>query len=231
MPVRFDCALSSKIFDIPVELRKLYGDVEPIAGKIQGVSMGLFQLSSPVYLLAGQDLEVLSEARIIHSRVVDCQKCAAGSYNLQMKLAFDACRRAEPRIATDLPARLLVAGISAAIPARVMDLSHGGLGLQAPKALAVGAPVTVDLGHATAAGEVRHCSHQTENYRVGVHVHRFTSNDGALSPVFAASSTGSVNPIALEGFVRSLQERQLRYEAILISLAFRGNSASPAALT
>ena len=235
MPVSFDCTLSSKIFDIPVELRGLYGNVkpitglEPIRGKLQGVSMGLFQLSSPVCLVSGQDLELLSEARVIQSRVVDCRKSAAGPYNLQMKLSFDACRRAEPRIPADLLARMQVSGDPAAISARVVDLSHTGLGLRTQKAVAAGSLVSVDLGYAVAAGEVRHCAQHMDTYRVGVQIHRFTSTHGALSPVFAASSVGNVSPVALESFVRSVQERQLRYEAILVSLAFRSKSALPAA--
>lgn len=229
MPVSFDCTLSSRIFDIPIDIRKLYGSVEPIAGKIRGVSLGLFQVSSPVCVLAGQDLELLSQARVIQARVVECQKCAAGSYNLQMKLSFDACRRAEPRLTTDLPARLQVLGDSAVVSARVMNLSHAGLGLQLSKAIPVGTIISVDLGYARATGEVRHCTQHIENYRAGIHVHRFTSNEWASSPVFAAAGSASVSRVALEAFLRLLQERQLRYEAILVSLAFRSKTVLPAA--
>ncbi len=219
-PLTFDHTLSSKLFDFPVELRRLYGDVQPVTGKIQGVSMGLFQVCSPVSIAPGQDLDLLGGARVIHTRVVDCHKCPSGSYNLQTKLSFDACRRAEPRISTDVPAQLQVLGSSSAISAKIVNLSHAGLGLRLPTAIPVGTIVGVDLGYAIAFGEIRHCSHQIESYLVGVHIHRFTSNDGALSPVSAAYLNGSINPVDLQAFVRSLQERQRRYEAILLSLAF-----------
>lgn len=187
--------------------------------------MGLFQIASPAWLPPRQDLELLGGSRVMHTRVVECRKCASGSYNVQTKLSFDACRRAEPRIATDLPAQVQVLGDCSTISAKVTNLSHAGLGLQLQKPVPVGAIVGIDLGYATALGEIRHCSHQIEDYRTGVHIRRFIANDGASSPVIAAYNRTSISPVALQTFVQLLHERQRRYEAILLSLAFTRNTA------
>ncbi len=183
--------------------------------------MGLFQVSSPVCMPRRLELELLGGSRVIHVRVVDCHKCLSGSYNLQTKLSFDACRRAEPRIPTDLPAQVQVLGASSAISAKVTDVSHAGLGLQMHTAVPVGTTVGVDMGYAAVLGEVRHCAHQVEKYRLGVHVHQFIANHGALSPAFAACDAGFVSSVAWQAFVLAVGQRQRRYEAILLSLAFR----------
>ncbi|HEX3682752.1 MAG TPA: PilZ domain-containing protein [Bryobacteraceae bacterium] len=158
--------------------------------------------------------------RAIESRVAYSKRRPDGAYTVGVLMASDVDRRSEKRTAVDVPAVLRVADSRTAIPVRVVDLSTGGLGLEVPFALPVGASVLVDLKTGTAMGEIRHCNRSSETFRAGVSMREFVlPPNGRRVLLSATQETGSA--AALQSLLRRVQERQSRYEAILYSLALR----------
>jgi hypothetical protein len=204
-------------FQLPVVCR-LDKDPHTIQATIHGVRNGIFQLSFPMALRTGQQLAIRRPERTIESQVVYSKRQENGAYLVGLLMACDADRRSETRTPVDLPALLRVADSRTIIPTRVVDLSTRGLGLELPLAIPVGSTVFVDLKAGTAVGEVRHCNKILEKFRAGVRMREFVlPPNGRRVWLSAAKETGSA--AVLQSLMRSVQERQSRYEAILYSLA------------
>jgi len=156
--------------------------------------------------------------RSIESQVVFCKREENGGYRVGVLMASDADRRSETRTPVDAPAMLRVAGSVTVVPARVIDVSMCGLGLELPAAMTLGAFVYVDLSTGTAVGEIRHCSRMADKFRAGICMREFILPPNGqrmlLSDTRAAGTAA-----ALQLLMRTVQERQSRYEAILYSLA------------
>ena len=210
--------LEDREFEIPVVCR-LDQDPNTIQATIQRVRNGTFQLWFPIALRPGQRLTLRHLERTIESQVVYNQRRENGAYTIGLLMACDADRRSETRTPVDLPAVLRIADSRTVIPVRVVDLSISGLGLELPAAIPVGAAVFVDLKTGTAAGEIRHCSKASEKFRAGVRTREFVlPPNGHRVALRAAKETGSA--AVLQSLMRTVQERQSRYQAILYSLAF-----------
>jgi hypothetical protein len=202
-----------------VLLRSLLGkDPHTIQATIDGVRNGMFELSFPIALRAGQRLAMRRLERTIQSQVVFSKRQENGAYTVGVLMECDADRRSETRTPVELPAVLRLADSRTSIPSRVVDLSTCGLGLELPAAIPVGAAVYVDLKTGTAVGEVRHCNKISETFRAGIRMREFVlPSNGRRVVLSAAKETGSA--AALQSLMRTVQERQSRYEAILYSLA------------
>lgn len=90
----------------------------------------------------------------------------------------------------------MLGGGHAPMPGVVVDVSHYGLGLQLPQAVAVGAAIQVEADDALLLGEIRYCQPHGDGYRVGLAI-RHTLADLAqlrdwcrqLEPQHAAPET------------------------------------------
>ncbi len=208
--------LEERDFEIPVDC-VLAEDPQPIQATIHGVRNGFFELCFPVGLRPGQQLTMRRLERTIEVRVIYSKRQEDGAYTVGVLMACDADRRTDVRTAVDVPAVLRVADSRTIIPARVVDLSARGLGLELPIAVPVGAAVYVDLKTGTAAGEIRHCNKTSDTFRAGVGMREFVlPPNGCRMALSAARETGSA--AVLQSLMRTVQERQSRYEAILYSL-------------
>src|SRR5579875_1494323 len=201
------CSVSAPL---PVQLRLIDEAIEHIDAEILGVRGGLFQLSSPIFLPHDRTFEMVCAEHRILARVVSCSAERAGSYRLGARMVRDEDRRREPRFPTDLGAKLLL-GSSVPTAIRVIDVSFSGLGLESASPIPVGAVVSMDVGFGVVSGEIRHCTSRLGKFHAGMRLHEFV-----LSPGADSSRTAAV----MHRFLQAMEERQARYEAMLVSLAF-----------
>ncbi len=194
---------------LPVQLRLMDEKLEELPAQILGVRGGLFQVRSPAYVRRKRAFEMVCAQHRILARVVFCSPEATGMYRLGARMVRDEDQRREVRFPADTSAKLLVGG-SIPTVVRVVDVSASGLGLELPVSIPVGAAVSVDLGLGVVSGEIRHCTNCSSKFRVGMHLHEFVPSPGA-EPLRKAS--------VMHRFLHAIQERQLRYEAMLLSLA------------
>ena len=209
--------LEERQFEIPVDCL-LDQDSHAVQATIHAVRNGVFELCFPTALRPGQHLAMRRLERTIESQVVYSKRQESGAHTIGVLMACDAERRSDVRIPVDAPAVLRVASSRTVIPVRILDISACGLGLELPVSIPVGESVFVDLNTGTAAGEIRHCSRTAEKFRAGVCMREFVlppkSHRVLLSTI---RETGSA--AVLQSLMRTVQERQSRYEAILYSLA------------
>lgn len=202
--------------ELAVSVECLLGEGERrIRATIVGVRNGMFEVCSPAPLEPRSQLTLRHPDRVIESRVVYCEQQDYGVFRIGVLMAADAERRSQVRKPVDLPATLCVAGSPDRIPVRIIDVSDSGLGMEMSAAVPIGASVQVEMEAGTAMGEVRHCAKRADAYRAGMRIQEFV-----LPPnrerLIALDGTGDK---AVHSLTRSVQERQLRYEAILYSLA------------
>lgn len=206
-------------FEIPVEC-VVKEQPYALRATIRAVRNGAFELQSPAALQPGQRLTMRHQERAIDSQVAFCKRVENGSYQIRVLMACDADRRSETRTPVDAPAMLRVTGSVTVIPVSVVDVSNSGLGLELPMAIPVGTGVHIDLSTGTAVGEIRHCqcSRTSDKFRAGVAMREFVLPPHARQMLLSTiRETGTA--AALQSLMRTVQERQSRYEAILYSLA------------
>lgn len=204
--------------DVPVQLH-IDGHPEDIKASIHSVYSGLVELSSPVHLKHDQKLDMVCEGRTIPSLVAFCRRQVSGNYDLAIKVTRDANTRAEARIPADISTKLYIVGSPAAIAIKVIDFSPSGLGIELPTPIPVGSRVSVALGQRAARGEVSHCTLKLRNYRAGIWLEELTELHHRNSHKWTDLNSGSSNLPAVAAFVRSVEERQAKSEAIVFSLA------------
>lgn len=186
-----------------------------ICATIVGVRNGVFEVCSPVPLEPRSPLTLRHPDRLIESRVAYCKQEEYGGYRAGVLMAADAERRFHVRKPVDFPATLRVAGSPDRIRVRIIDVSEFGLGMEMSAAVPISASVQVEMEAGTAIGEIRHCAKRADAYRAGMRIQEF-----ALPPngerMIVLNASGDK---ATQSLTRSVQDRQLRYEAILYSLA------------
>jgi hypothetical protein len=193
-------------------------DPHVVHATINRVRNGVFELCFPIPLMPGQQMSMRHLERTIESQVAYCKRQENGSYTIGVLMACDADRRSETRSPVDLPAVLRLADSRTLIPVRVIDLSTSGLGLELSMSIPVGVSAYVDLKTGTAVGEIRHCKRTSERFRAGIRMREFLlPSNGQRALLNTTSETGCA--AALQSLMRTVQERQSRYEAILYSLA------------
>jgi hypothetical protein len=184
-------------------------------GIIVGVRNGAFELCCPEALNPGQRLTLRHPDRVIESRVAYCKQQEYGVYRAGVLMAADAERRSQPRKLVELPATLRVAGPPDRIPVRIIDVSESGLGMEMSVAVPIGASVQVEMEAGTAIGEIRHCAKRRDAYRTGMRIQEFALPPNGERLIVLNASEDK----AMQSLTRSVRDRQLRYEAILYSLA------------
>jgi hypothetical protein len=86
-------------------------------------------------------------------------------------------RRSEPRAAANEPARVTILDEKQEhFPARVIDLSGKGLRLGAPRGIASGTLIRVDLQDSILLGEVSHGTEQGSEVQIGVQIEHVLTN-------------------------------------------------------
>lgn len=205
--------------DIPVELELVDGSSERVNARIYRLSAGLVELSSPVYFPHNQELQILNERHRIQSRVVYCRSTENNWYDLALRMEADSYIRTEPRIPANLQTHLHILGSPTPIDVRVVDLSASGIGMELAVSIPVGARVAVSIGYSTALGEIRHCARKGYYYRAGIRLEKLVRRRDANLHVWTDLNSSSGNTAAVAEFARSVEEKQLAAEAMLLSLA------------
>lgn len=204
--------------EIRVVLRLLDEDARSVPASLNRVANGAFELRSSSYIPPGARLEMQAQERNLESRVIFCERQASGDFRLGLVIESDDRRRLEPRIEVDSPGVLHILNSLQTLAITVTDISPLGLGFELPMLIPVGAPVRVEFSAGIGTGEIRHCARRWERYRAGMRMHEFTLHSHVLQTIgWNDAQSTTMKPIA--AFVRSIQERQLRYEAMLFSLA------------
>lgn len=204
-------------FDIPVDLRPSGNTPASVPATLRSVRNGMFELCASSYLAPGATLEVLIEDRKFESRIVCCERQPSGDFRLRLIIAGDEEKRAETRMPVDLPGVLTVAHALQTLAVRVLDISAHGLGFDISAPVPVGALVRVGLNAGMGVGEIRHCGKRLDRYRAGMQLHEFIVHPTLRRTIATNQAAGTCAPVA--ALVRSIEERQSRYEAILCSLA------------
>ncbi len=201
-------------FDLEVDLCPCHGGASNIPASLHAVQNGVFELCAPAYFSPGVRLELRARQQRFESRVVCCERLPAGRFRLGLIIAPDNERRLETRVATDIAAMLRIRNSLQTLAVRVVDVSPSGLGLDLGASIPVGASVQVGLDAGMAVGEICHCSKKLDRYRAGMRMREFVLHPKNRQD---AGSLRATPPI--DALVRSIQDRQSRYEAILFSLA------------
>ncbi len=146
-------------FDIPVELHVLDKTNRIVAARIRRVSPSLFELSCSEKLQKGQKLALSHEGKRLEVEVSSAEQGATNIYILSVKVVAEQLGevRSELRLPIDLRAVLRVAGATAEMAVRIVDMSPSGMGIEVPLALSRGAKVCVNLDQGLAFGEIRFC--------------------------------------------------------------------------
>lgn len=207
--------MQDRKFDVAVDLRPFEGEVRSIPASLYSVSNGVFELCVPAYLAPGARLELRARQRCFESRVVCCERLVTGGFRVGLVIAGDQERRSEIRVAADIPGVLSIANSLQTLAVRVVDVSPSGLGLDLSVAVPVGASVRVGLNAGMGVGEIRHCARKLDRYRAGMRMREFILHPNARQTIAGSNA----NPSPIDSLVRSIQDRQSRYEAILFSLA------------
>lgn len=205
-------------FDVPVELDLLTESEENVKAHVYRVSAGLVELSSPVYVPADKELEIVSEGRRIRAIVVYCRDEANGTYDVALRIGPDSYLRTEPRVPVDLTTKLQILGSPTPIPIRVVDLSPSGIGLETPIPVTVGSRAVVSLGHSTVMGEIRHCARSGMHYRAGIRIEKLVRAKDAYARVWTDLNSRFDNTSALAAFEKSVVERQAISTEALLSI-------------
>jgi hypothetical protein len=79
----------------------------------------------------------------------------------------------EPRIPTDVSVELTVARTVVPIPAKLVDISASGMGLNLDQQVLPGEIVCVKLDIGSFFGEIRHCTKIGSAYRAGLKLNQF----------------------------------------------------------
>jgi hypothetical protein len=129
------------------------------------VSPSLFELSCSEQLQKGQKLALSHEGKRLEVEVSSAEPSAANVYILAVKVVAEHLGevRSELRLPIDLPATLRVAGATAEIAGRIVDMSPSGMGIEVASALSRGAKVCVNLDQGLAFGEIRFCRQTRPN--------------------------------------------------------------------
>lgn len=146
-------------FDIPVELHLLDQANQIVTARIRRVSPSLFEVSCSESLRVGSRLAVSHEGRRIEVEVSSNTLGSSNLYSLTVKVVTEELGevRSELRLPTDLSARVKVAGAIKEIPAKVVDMSPSGMGIETNVAFSRGSKVCIDLAQGLAFGEIRFC--------------------------------------------------------------------------
>ena len=144
-------------FDIPVELHVLDKTNRIVAARIRRVSHSLFELSCSEQLQKGQKLALSHEEKRLAVEVFSAEQSVTDVYFLAVKVVAEKLGevRSELRLPTDIPATLRVAGATAEMTVRIVDMSPSGMCIEVPVALSRGAKVCVSLDQGLAFGEIR----------------------------------------------------------------------------
>ena len=199
---------------VPVELHLQDGEREKVRATICTVKNGVFRVASPLHIAAERALAVIHPEVRMESRVAYCKHSGDGCYQVGLIMAEDVEKRSAPRTPADLPATLRTTGPLTALAVRIKDVSVSGLGLELSAALAVGASVSVEWKGGTAVGEIRHCAKWLDGYRAGMRLHELVL--GANAAVIVTFGSGA--PSGTASLLRSVQQRQAKYQAIFFSL-------------
>lgn len=184
---------------LPITLRFLDRVHTPIAAQIRRVSTGFFVVSSPLLLKPEQRVQILFAGRAIDTQVLYCHPQTGDDFQLglQMLQEKDQPLRTEPRIPVDMPGELNVAGLDSPIPAKLVNISGSGLGLEIDRQVFPGHMAYVKLGIGFAFGEIRHCSKLGNAYRAGLKLDEFiTQADDAEAAKKRATSPEKPSALA-----------------------------------
>lgn len=206
-------------FDVEVDLQRSDGDVRNVPAILNTVRNGVFELCSTAYFPPGTRLQMRTREQGFDSRVVCCERQAARSFRLALVIAGDEERRLETRVAIDLQGILRIHSSLLTLPVHIVDVSSTGFGFELSTSVPVGAFAHIELIGGIAKGEIRHCSKHLDRYRAGMRMHEFV-----LQPNTRQIAETSDSQSAISALVRSIEERQSRYETILFSLAHPGES-------
>lgn len=205
-------------FEIHVDLHPDSGEGLTVPASLQAVRNGLFELRTACYLSPGARLQVKAKEFSFESRIVCCERQESGLFRLALILAGDEEKRSETRMAIEAAGVLRITNSLQTFAIRVVDISASGLGLDLPAPIPVGASVRVGLNVGTAIGEIRHCARKLDRYRAGMRLAEFIVHPNFRQTMLWSEDT-SRNCAPVATLIRSIQERQSRYEAILFSLA------------
>lgn len=214
-------------FDIGVNLRLLDEDTRSIPATLNRVANGMFVVCSPTFVSPGDRLEMRAQERSLQSRVIFCERQPEGNFRLGLVIESDDRRRLEARIEFQSAGVLRILNSFRTLAVTVIDISPSGLGLELPTLIPVGAAVRVEFSAGIGTGEIRHCARRGDRYRAGMRMHEFILDPNTRNMI-ASNEARSAPETPIAAFVRSIQERQLRYEAILYSLAPTQRESTPA---
>lgn len=206
-------------FDVEVDLRRSDDDSGTVPAILNTVRNGVFELCSTAYFPPGGRLQMRTQEQTFDSRVVRCEREAARSFRVGLVIAGDEERRLQTRVAIDFQGILRIHSSPLALPVRIIDMSSTGFGFDLSTSVPVGASAQVELSGGIAKGEIRHCAKKLDRYRAGMRMHEFI-----LQPNARQVAETSDSQCAISALVRSIEERQSRYETILFSLAYPAES-------
>lgn len=151
--------------NLPVELRRLDQQDRILDAHIKRVSPALFEIGCTERLDNGQRLTLSHEGRRVEVAVSSCLSQGPSQYAVELSVVSNDPGevRSELRLPTDLSAFVTVAGRSEEIPAKVVDMSPSGMGLETRMALQRGAKVCINLEQGLAFGEIRFCRRKTQD--------------------------------------------------------------------
>lgn len=215
-------AAQNQQFDVEVNLCPCDGEPQTFPASLQAVQNGVFELCAPAYFSPGARLELRARQRRFESRVVCCERLPAGSFRLGLVIAADNERRLETRVPADIAAVLRIRNSLQTLAVRVVDVSPSGLGLDLAAPIPVGASVQVGLNAGMAVGEICHCARKLDRYRAGMRMREFILHPNARRELGLHAT-----PAPIDTLVRSIWDRQSRYEAILCSLATSQDDSEP----
>jgi hypothetical protein len=201
-------------FDVEVDLRRSDGEPHRVAAILNAVRNGVFELRSTAYIAPGTRLQMRTQEQSFDSRVVCCERQAARSFRVALVIAGDEEKRLQPRVAVDFHGILRIHSTLLTMPVRIIDISSTGFGFELSSSVPVGAFAQLELSGGIAKGEIRHCAKNLDRYRAGMRMHEFV-----LQPNVRLVAGTSDSQSAISALVRSIEERQSRYETILFSLA------------
>lgn len=171
-------------FNIPVELNLREGKGNTVSARLLHVNTGFFQIFSPVYLQSSTVIDMLFDRQRLEVEVVFCKADDHNGYTVGARLmpGLNGEIRREPRIPIEISVRLNTPDSPEPIPAKVVDLSRSGLGLQVSRSIPLGTGVIVQLQSGMAFGEVRHSTQKSKDvWRIGLSLDEFISNHDRLS--------------------------------------------------